>query len=109
MLPRAVLTQPAPPAQPAAGVLNPPQGRPPARVLPHESDLNAAAGLLAAGSRTAVLVGQGAHGAEAELLAIVDRLDAGVAASLLGKPVLDERLPFHTGVLGAVALPPPSS
>ncbi|MGA3524831.1 thiamine pyrophosphate-dependent enzyme [Melissospora conviva] len=102
VLPRAVLTQPAPPAQPAAGVLNPPQGRPPARVLPHESDLNAAAGLLAAGSRTAVLVGQGAHGAEAELLAIVDRLDAGVAASLLGKPVLDERLPFHTGVLGAV-------
>ena len=48
----------------------------------------------------AILVGQGAAGAAAEIVALADRLGAGIAASLLGKPVLDETLPFHTGVLG---------
>ncbi|MFD0818235.1 thiamine pyrophosphate-binding protein, partial [Micromonospora zhanjiangensis] len=83
-----------------ASVLAP--GLPPARVLPHEADLNAAAHLLSGGHRVAVLVGQGGYGAADEIVGLADRVGAGVATSLLGKPVLDERLPFHTGVLGQV-------
>ncbi len=82
------------------GVLSTVPGLPPARVMPHEADLNAAAQLLVAGKRVAILVGQGGYGAADEIIALADRLGAGVAASLLGKPVLDERLPFHTGVIG---------
>ncbi|MER6590443.1 thiamine pyrophosphate-binding protein [Micromonospora purpureochromogenes] len=84
----------------AAGVLTATPGEPLARVLPHDADLDAAASLLTIGQRVAILVGQGARGAEDEVVALADRLGAGVATSLLGKPVLDERLPFHTGVLG---------
>lgn len=86
----------------AAGVTTATPGEPLARVLPHEVDLDAAAQLLASGQRIAILVGQGGRGAADEIVALADRLGAGVATSLLGKPVLDERLPFHTGVLGEV-------
>ncbi|MFE9959902.1 thiamine pyrophosphate-binding protein [Micromonospora sp. NPDC005299] len=85
-----------------AGVMSATPGEPLARVLPHDADLDAAASLLGIGQRLAILVGQGAHGAAGEVVALADRLGAGVATSLLGKPVLDERLPFHTGVLGEV-------
>ncbi|WP_410809414.1 thiamine pyrophosphate-binding protein [Micromonospora sp. 067-2] len=86
----------------AAGVTATNPGASLARVLPHEVDLDAAAQLLAGGRRTAILVGQGGRGAAQEIIALADRIGAGVATSLLGKPVLDERLPFHTGVLGEV-------
>jgi pyruvate dehydrogenase (quinone) len=72
----------------------------PARVVPHEGDLRAAADVLSAGERVAILVGQGAYGAAGLIVGVADRLGAGVAASLLGKPVLDERLSYHTGVMG---------
>ncbi|MER7442691.1 thiamine pyrophosphate-binding protein [Micromonospora avicenniae] len=84
------------------GVITATPGEPLARVLPHEVDLAAAAQLLGAGQRVAILVGQGAQDAEDEVVALADRLGAGVACSLLGKPVLDERLPYHAGVLGEV-------
>ena len=70
------------------------------RVLPQESDLARAAEVLAAGDRVALLVGQGAAGAAAEVVEVAERLGAGVVTSLLGKPVLDETLPFHCGVMG---------
>ncbi len=70
------------------------------RVLPAEVDLDRAVEVLSAASRPAVLVGQGAYGAAAELLDVAERMGAGVTASLLGKPVLDESLPFHCGVMG---------
>ncbi|MCY1138222.1 thiamine pyrophosphate-requiring protein [Actinoplanes sp. Pm04-4] len=82
------------------GVMMTSPGLRPARVLPYESDLRAAAEVLSAGERVAVMVGQGAYGAVSEVLELVDRLGAGVTTSLLGKPVLDETLPFHTGVMG---------
>ncbi|MDG4801202.1 thiamine pyrophosphate-binding protein [Micromonospora sp. WMMD980] len=103
VLPRALQVTPVPDLLPqAAGVVTATPGEPLARVLPHDADLDAAASLLGAGQRVALLVGQGAHGAAEEIVALADRLGAGVATSLLGKPVLDERLPFHTGVLGEV-------
>ncbi|MGK5740783.1 thiamine pyrophosphate-binding protein [Micromonospora sp. URMC 103] len=103
VLPRQVQEASVPDLQAyAAGVITATPGEPLARVLPHDVDLAAAAQVLGGGQRTAILVGQGARDAEDEVLALADRLGAGVATSLLGKPVLDERLPFHTGVLGEV-------
>jgi pyruvate dehydrogenase (quinone) len=69
-------------------------------IVPAPADLDRAIEVLTAGSRPAVLIGQGAFGAETELVDVVERLGAGVTASLLGKPVLDESLPFHCGVMG---------
>lgn len=83
-----------------AGVLTATPGEPLARVLPHEADLDAAAQLLGTAQRPAIVFGQGARGAAREIVSLADRIGAGIASSLLGKPVLDERLPFHTGVLG---------
>ncbi|MGN9778401.1 thiamine pyrophosphate-binding protein [Micromonospora sp. H33] len=106
VLPRQVQETVVPDLLPqSAGVLTATPGEPLARVLPHEADLDAAAQLLGGAQRTAILVGQGGRGAADEIVALADRLGAGVATSLLGKPVLDERLPFHTGVLGEVGTP----
>jgi pyruvate dehydrogenase (quinone) len=101
ILPHDVQTAPAPdPAAHEHGVLVTSPGLRPARVVPYDRDLRAAAEVLDAGERVAILVGQGAYGAAEELTELADRLGAGVAASLLGKPVLDEGLPYHTGVMG---------
>lgn len=82
------------------GVLVTAPGLRPARLIPVDEDLRAAADLLASGARVAIMVGQGAYGARAEIRELAERLGAGVTASLLGKPVLDEGLPYHTGVMG---------
>lgn len=65
-----------------------------------ESQIRAAADVLNAGSKVTLLVGRGAAGCADEIAALVDTLGAGVTVSLLGKPVLDETLPWHTGVMG---------
>src|SRR3954467_6182342 len=65
-----------------------------------------AAELLNAGSRVALLVGQGARGAEAELRQVVDLLGAGVAKALLGKDVLSDELPWVTGSIGLLGTRP---
>ena len=70
------------------------------RVLAPDADLDRAVQLLEACERPALLVGQGASGAADEVVALAERLGAGVTTSLLGKPVLDESLPFHCGVMG---------
>jgi len=101
VLPHDVQTAPAPdPGTHEHGVLVTSPGLRPARVVPYEDDIRAAAEILDTGERVAILVGQGAYGAAGEIVELADRLGAGIAASLLGKPVLDEGLPFHTGVMG---------
>lgn len=65
-----------------------------------EDDLAAAADVLNAGSKVALLVGQGARHAQAEVVAIAEKLGAGIATSLLGKPYVDESLPFAVGTMG---------
>lgn len=72
----------------------------PARVLPHDDDLARAADVLRAGSKVAFLVGQGARNAQAEVVALAEQLNAGIATSLLGKPYMDETLPFAAGTMG---------
>ncbi|GAA1029487.1 thiamine pyrophosphate-requiring protein [Virgisporangium ochraceum] len=100
VLPHDVQTAPAPEPQREHGVVVTGPGLRSARIVPRPEDLRDAAELLAAGERVAILVGQGAYGAADELVEVAERLGAGVTASLLGKPVLDESLPFHTGVMG---------
>jgi pyruvate dehydrogenase (quinone) len=65
-----------------------------------DEQLHRAAEVLNAGEKVALLVGRGAAGAADEIERIVEVLGAGVTVSLLGKPVLDEGRPWHTGVMG---------
>ncbi|BBY19701.1 thiamine pyrophosphate-requiring protein [Mycolicibacterium litorale] len=71
-----------------------------ARISAPDEQVRRAADVLNAGERVALLVGRGAAGAAAEIAQVVDTLGAGVTTSLLGKPVLDEGEPWHTGVMG---------
>jgi pyruvate dehydrogenase (quinone) len=70
------------------------------RVLPDDDALDAAAALLVAGQRPALLVGQGARHAGAHVAAVAERLGAGVTTSLLGKPWWDESRADSCGVMG---------
>ncbi|MFD5278663.1 thiamine pyrophosphate-requiring protein [Pseudarthrobacter sp. NPDC058362] len=67
---------------------------------PHGEDLDAAAAILNSAQRVALLVGQGARHAGAEVVAVAEQLGAGIATSLLGKPYVDESLPFAVGTMG---------
>jgi len=72
----------------------------PARVMPREENLDAAVEILSKGERVAFLVGQGARGARTEVQALAEKLQAGITTSLLGKPYVDETLPFAAGTMG---------
>ncbi|OAP20899.1 putative thiamine pyrophosphate-containing protein YdaP [Amycolatopsis sp. M39] len=78
---------------------NPPGTSWPAPVPP-ERDLDAAAEVLNAGEKVAVLVGQGARGAAEEVRQLAEVTSAGVAKALLGKDVLSDELPYVTGAIG---------
>jgi pyruvate dehydrogenase (quinone) len=68
--------------------------------VPQDEDLQAAADVLNSGQRVALLVGQGARTAQAEVREVAERLGAPVTTSLLGKPWFDEALPYSCGVMG---------
>ena len=70
----------------------------PAISVPPGDQLDAAAGILNAGSRIAVLVGQGALPARDEVTRLADVLAAPVAKALLGKAVLPDGSPFTTNL-----------
>jgi len=74
--------------------------------LPDEADIAAAAEILNAGKRVAILAGAGALHAAEELIAVADLLGAGVAKALLGKAVLPDDLPFVTGSIGLLGTHP---
>ena len=76
------------------------------RVVPARSDLEQAAEILNAGEKVAILVGQGARGATNEVMALADKLGAGVAKALLGRTVLDDTLPYCTGSIGLLGTKP---
>src|SRR4051812_852323 len=76
------------------------------RVIPSGDDLLRAADALNAGEKVAMLVGQGALEASAEVTAVADVLGAGVAKALLGKPVLADDLPYVTGSIGLLGTKP---
>jgi len=74
--------------------------------LPDESLLRAAATVLNSGKKIAMLVGAGALNATDEVIAVAERLKAGVAKALLGKAVLPDDLPFVTGSIGLLGTKP---
>ncbi len=76
------------------------------RVLPADEDLDRAAEVLNAGSKVAMLVGQGALHAGDEVEAIAEALGAGVAKALLGKAALPDDLPYVTGSIGLLGTRP---
>jgi pyruvate dehydrogenase (quinone) len=75
-------------------------------VSPHDDALLRAAEVLNAGSKVAILAGQGARGARRELEEIAELLGAGVAKPLLGKDVLSDELPYVTGSIGLLGTRP---
>jgi pyruvate dehydrogenase (quinone) len=78
----------------------------PPTVVADEAKIVRAAEVLNAGSKVAILVGQGARGAAAEVIQVAEVLGAGVAKALLGKDVLSDELPFVTGAIGLLGTRP---
>jgi pyruvate dehydrogenase (quinone) len=76
------------------------------RVVPQEAELERAAAVLNQGSKVAMLVGAGALGATDAVIAVAERLGAGVAKALLGKAVLPDELPWVTGSIGMLGTKP---
>jgi pyruvate dehydrogenase (quinone) len=74
--------------------------------LPNEDLLRQAAAVLNAGQKVAILVGAGALGATDEVIAVAEKLQAGVAKALLGKAALPDDLPWVTGSLGLLGTKP---
>jgi pyruvate dehydrogenase (quinone) len=75
-------------------------------LLPSEDHLKQAAAVLNAGKKTAILVGAGALAATDEVIAVAEKLQAGVAKALLGKAAVPDDLPFVTGGLGLLGTKP---
>ncbi|MGH3162463.1 MAG: thiamine pyrophosphate-dependent enzyme, partial [Streptosporangiaceae bacterium] len=78
----------------------------PGRQVPAEQDLRAAADLLNAGERVAMLVGAGALHATDEVVAVADTLGAGIAKALLGKAAVPDDVPFCAGSIGLLGTKP---
>ncbi|MGK5632341.1 thiamine pyrophosphate-requiring protein [Streptomyces sp. URMC 123] len=76
------------------------------RSVPSDEALQRAAEVLNAGERPAILIGQGAAGARAEVMETAEKLGAGVAKALLGKDVLTDELPYVTGPIGLLGSRP---
>ncbi|MER6678603.1 thiamine pyrophosphate-requiring protein [Streptomyces sp. NPDC000983] len=74
--------------------------------VPHDDDLRRAADVLNSGGQPAILIGQGARGAGAEVREVADRIGAGIAKALLGKDALDDDLPHVTGAIGLLGTRP---
>jgi pyruvate dehydrogenase (quinone) len=74
--------------------------------LPNDMVLRQAAEVLNAGKKVAMLVGAGALGATDEVIAVAQKLQAGVAKALLGKAALPDDLPWVTGSLGLLGTKP---
>ncbi len=76
------------------------------KLSPDDEAIHRAADILNAGTKVAILVGQGARGARQELVEVADLLGAGVAKALLGKDVLADDLPYVTGSIGLLGTRP---
>ena len=71
-----------------------------------DAGVRRAAEVLNAGSKVAILLGQGARGAHREVEQVAELLGAGVAKALLGKDVLSDELPYVTGAVGLLGTRP---
>jgi len=69
-------------------------------------DIERAAAVLNAGTRVAILIGQGARDAAEQVSEVAELTGAGVAKALLGKDVLPDDLPYVTGAIGLLGTRP---
>jgi len=76
------------------------------KIVPYETDLRRAAEVLNAGKKVAILVGAGALHAADEVIAVANKLGAGVAKALLGKAALPDDLAWVTGSIGLLGTKP---
>jgi pyruvate dehydrogenase (quinone) len=76
------------------------------QLIPGADALRHAADVLNAGERVAILIGQGAKRAAAEVEQLADVLGAGVAKALNGRAVLPDDLPYVTGSIGLLGTKP---
>jgi len=76
------------------------------RVLPQDEDIRRAAEVLNSSERVAILIGQGAAHAAAEVTEVADVLGTGVAKALNGRAALPDDLPFVTGAIGLLGTKP---
>ncbi len=81
-------------------------GYTPPSIVPRAEDLERAAAILNTGERVAILAGQGALGAESELVETAELLGAGIAKALLGRAAVPDDLPFVTGPIGLLGSRP---
>jgi pyruvate dehydrogenase (quinone) len=106
ILPNDLQTEPAEEPPREHGTIHSGLGYSRPEVVPHEGDLERAAELLNAGERVAMLVGQGALEATAEVVETAELLGAGVAKALLGKAAIPDELPYVTGSIGLLGTRP---
>ncbi|MEV5748486.1 thiamine pyrophosphate-requiring protein [Actinoallomurus sp. NPDC052308] len=78
---------------------------PPVTVAPPQ-EIERAAEVLNSGEKVAILIGQGARSAAAEVHEVAELTGAGVAKALLGKDVLPDTLPYVTGSIGLLGTRP---
>jgi pyruvate dehydrogenase (quinone) len=74
--------------------------------IPAPDDITRAADILNSSSRIAILAGQGALGARAELLQVADILGAPIIKALLGKAVVPDSHQLTTGGIGLLGTRP---
>jgi len=77
-------------------------------LVPPPDALQYAADILNAGRKVAILAGAGALHATDELVAVAERLGAGIAKALLGKAAVPDDLPYVTGAIGVLGTRPSS-
>ncbi|MBY4947445.1 thiamine pyrophosphate-requiring protein [Cupriavidus respiraculi] len=107
ILPNDIQDMPAVAEPPAEhGTIHSGAGYVPPVVVPDSDSLDRAAAVLNAGSKVAMLVGAGALHATDEVMAVAERLGAGVAKALLGKAVVPDDVPYVTGALGLLGTKP---
>src|SRR5690606_15988087 len=74
--------------------------------LPEPQDLDDAAAILNSGKKVAVLAGAGCKHAVDEVLALADKLGAGVAKALLAKVMIPDNVDYVTGTMGLLGTRP---
>jgi pyruvate dehydrogenase (quinone) len=75
-------------------------------VVPCDADIQAAADVLNAGTKTVILAGRGALGASDELEQLAEQMAAPIVKPLLGKGVVPDDSPYTTGGIGLLGTEP---
>jgi pyruvate dehydrogenase (quinone) len=83
-----------------------PPSHPHTVMAPGQAEIEHAAEVINAGSKVAILCGQGARSAADEVRQLAELTGAGVAKALLGKDVLPDDLSYVTGSIGLLGTRP---